>query len=1015
MNKTTLISPFKYLIVVVYIFLNGFSNPAKAQMVFMPDTNFRNALISQGFGSCISGNYIDSTCTLVNNCLKLSLYNSNISDLTGIEAFHNLTNLNCRYNNIVNFSILPSGLKIFNCANTGISTLPTLPNSLINLNCEQNNLGNISALPTSLKILNCESNSITNISTFPSSLTQLNCGFNSLFNLPNLPNVLTDFDCEFNLLSNLPSLPSSLLTLNCAQNSLTTLPSLPVSLTYLACNDNQISALPALPNTLDTLICYFNHLTTFASLPNSLLNLDCTNNYINSLPSLPPNLINFNCAGNFISVMPNLTNSLVNFTCNSNSISILPPLPNSLRYLVCAQNPLNNLPPLPDSLISLDCRGNLLTNLPTLPNTITYILCNGNQLTNLPDLPDSLGQLDCSFNYNLSCLPQLKKINSLFFTNTNINCLPNYGTVNASTPDLSILPLCGLYNSNGCNSYWNISGQSFFDIDSNCIYNTVDVNEKNIKINLYKNGQLVQQTFTGGEGFFSFDADSLTIFKTQIDTSGLPFKVRCPLSLNYIDSLSPADSLKYDRNFSLECNTGFDLAAWSINPKIFVIGDTSEIKISVGDYSNLFGAHCASGISGIVKIVLTGPISYDSPDAGALTPTSISGDTLTYNITDFGLVNSATAFNFIVIVDTSASIGSQVCITVAISPTADNNSTNNTISQCFSVVSSFDPNFKSVYPKNNLDINGDRWLNYTINFQNTGTAPAKHIYILDTLNSNLDLSTFQLVAYSHQPYVQILNGGIAKFNFPNINLPDSTSNEPNSHGYVQYRIKAKDSLAVGVQISNTAYIYFDFNTPVVTNTVSNSIINCAQNINNISVTICNGSSYNFNGLVLTQLGIYSQRFITSSGCDSVVNLTLNTHPLVTQSNNTLTASATNASYQWINCTTGNLISGAISQAFTPTITGSYAVIITSANCTDTSVCHTVTITGINENSISEISISPNPSHDEFVISCPQGLKNNIYIKVFDTYGKLIELKQISPRQYYFKSIKLVGRDLFYAN
>jgi uncharacterized repeat protein (TIGR01451 family) len=178
------------------------------------------------------------------------------------------------------------------------------------------------------------------------------------------------------------------------------------------------------------------------------------------------------------------------------------------------------------------------------------------------------------------------------------------------------------------------------------------------------------------------------------------------------------------------------------------------------------------------------------------------------------LVNAATAFNFFAAVDTTAQIGSQICINIAISPAIDNNPANNTTSQCFTIQGSYDPNEKKVSPENTIDINGDRWLTYTINFQNTGTAPAEHIYILDTLDASLDVSTFQLLAFSKQPYVQILSGGIAKFNFPNIYLPDSTSNEPASHGYVQYRMKAKDSLSAGVQIANTGYIYFDFNAPV---------------------------------------------------------------------------------------------------------------------------------------------------------------------------------------------------------
>ena len=60
-------------------------------------------------------------------------------------------------------------------------------------------------------------------------------------------------------------------------------------------------------------------------------------------------------------------------------------------------------------------------------------------------------------------------------------------------------------------------------------------------------------------------------------------------------------------------------------------------------------------------------------------------------------------------------------------------------------------------------------------------------------------------------------------NFPNINLPDSVNDEPHSHGYVQYKVKRKNNLPIGTQIRNTAYIYFDFNSPVQTNTTVNTL------------------------------------------------------------------------------------------------------------------------------------------------------------------------------------------------
>jgi hypothetical protein len=80
-----------------------------------------------------------------------------------------------------------------------------------------------------------------------------------------------------------------------------------------------------------------------------------------------------------------------------------------------------------------------------------------------------------------------------------------------------------------------------------------------------------------------------------------------------------------------------------------------------------------------------------------------------------------------------------------------------------------------------------------------------------------------LVASSHPCNFNIHDIGIVDFVFNNIQLPDSGVNEPGSNGYVQYKIKPKSTLSIGAEIENTAFIYFDFNLPVMTNTVSTMI------------------------------------------------------------------------------------------------------------------------------------------------------------------------------------------------
>jgi hypothetical protein len=53
-------------------------------------------------------------------------------------------------------------------------------------------------------------------------------------------------------------------------------------------------------------------------------------------------------------------------------------------------------------------------------------------------------------------------------------------------------------------------------------------------------------------------------------------------------------------------------------------------------------------------------------------------------------------------------------------------------------------------------------------------------------------------------------------------LPDSTSDYEGSMGYFQYRLKPLPNLPNGTQIENTAYIYFDYNAPIITNTTQNN-------------------------------------------------------------------------------------------------------------------------------------------------------------------------------------------------
>ena len=158
----------------------------------------------------------------------------------------------------------------------------------------------------------------------------------------------------------------------------------------------------------------------------------------------------------------------------------------------------------------------------------------------------------------------------------------------------------------------------------------------------------------------------------------------------------------------------------------------------------------------------------------------------------------------------------------------DDNTDNNHFDMNCVVLGSFDPNRKTVNPAGqgaqgliSAEVEDFQFL---IEFQNTGTAPADNIYVEDTLSSLFNLNSLQVMAASHAYQTEIRQGNLIRFIFPNINLADSLSNEPESHGWIAFKVKRQaDATNPGTVFKNTALIYFDFNEPVVTNTTLNTI------------------------------------------------------------------------------------------------------------------------------------------------------------------------------------------------
>ncbi len=174
-----------------------------------------------------------------------------------------------------------------------------------------------------------------------------------------------------------------------------------------------------------------------------------------------------------------------------------------------------------------------------------------------------------------------------------------------------------------------------------------------------------------------------------------------------------------------------------------------------------------------------------------------------------------------------------------------------------------------------------------------------------------------------------------------------------------------------------------------------SIIILHLTINHPSTNIINASacdSYILNGTTYTSSGTYTQTLTNIHGCDSIITLmltiqTVNTN--VVQNHNTLAAVATGLNYRWLDCSNNySFISGATFASFTPTVNGDYAVEITDGACKDTSVCHAVTLLGIEDNFANNVSVYPNPTNGDVLLSLGTTY-TDVNISVSNVLGELV--------------------------
>lgn len=365
-----------------------------------------------------------------------------------------------------------------------------------------------------------------------------------------------------------------------------------------------------------------------------------------------------------------------------------------------------------------------------------------------------------------------------------------------------------------------IAGYVYIDYNGNCVRDAGETGAINVPIFLYSGSCFIAETYTGSNGGFSIDAAANNQnFTIQIPPSiySHSYVFMCPSNATHNFNFNG----NYNFDFAVACNSLHDKMAF-FSGGSFKINNTAFIQTGIGNIT------CA-GQNGTYQIIhdpnLNFAMALDPPDA-------ISGDTLTWNFTNLGYTYyNGLAFgepNYMYLtLDPSLQIGDTVCITMNVLPlTNDLNQGNNFMTMCYPILSSWDPNAKEVSPQGvglSHDVSPNTEFTYSIRFQNTGNAPAQDIIIIDTLDTDLDFSSIKVLGSTHPVQWSILTGNIIRFEYRNIQLPDSNTNEPASHGMISYRIRCNQGLPNGTQILNTAAIYFDSNPAVITNTTLNTI------------------------------------------------------------------------------------------------------------------------------------------------------------------------------------------------
>lgn len=411
-------------------------------------------------------------------------------------------------------------------------------------------------------------------------------------------------------------------------------------------------------------------------------------------------------------------------------------------------------------------------------------------------------------------------------------------------------------NSRGNYDYWMIKlnanasqvyGHVYQDLNYNDMPDVGDIFYDNIKIQLSsKENTLTHLSNNGGKYHFSIDTGS--------------YSVQCISEFNYFSTIPNSVTIT---NSNMGDSNLINFKVYPVAQvndgtveliKNGIIRPNKSINYTV-NYTNASGRD----YNGRIKLKLDSQLVFQNAD---VQPFSIVNDTIIWTITALPPYTSK-KININIIPVSVSQVGKGLKSYCEIyNDSADATPLNNKFVLIDTVRASLDPNNKEVYktvlsPEEILQM---PFLYYIVYFQNIGNDTAFDVIITDTLDNNLDWATFQPITASHNFQLSQINNRYIQFDFLNIKLPDSTTNEKGSHGFVAYKIRTKNNLQIGSSILNKASIVFDFNPPILTNTTKTVIIDTKAGRDTV---ICQGDN-----ITLTASGATTYQWSTGVGTPS---------------------------------------------------------------------------------------------------------------------------------------------------